>query len=137
MGEYNSMKDNELNKNAENDSIANDLYGKKSSQKAKESGILGSFKALSDLLAKLDKLPAQTKVRIIFKDYQNWVNFLPYYERYKNKFILFKDKKDFIMDNNLVIAKQENLPLKESLINWLEKNKVDEKIKQILLEELK
>jgi DNA repair exonuclease SbcCD nuclease subunit len=94
-------------------------------------------KALSDLLTKLDQLPAKTKVRIVFKDYQNWVNFLPYYERYKNKFIKFSDKKDFIMSSNLDVAKKENITLKESLIKWMELKKIDEKIKQILLEEIK
>ena len=93
-------------------------------------------KALSDLLAKLDQLDPKTKVRIVYKDYESYREFLPYYQKYEDKFVLFKDKKDFIISNNLVVAKQENITLKESLINWLEKNKVDEKIKQILLEEI-
>jgi hypothetical protein len=85
----------------------------------------------------LDKLLEKTKIRIIFKDYDNWVSFLPFYQKYKDKFILFRDKKEFIMSSNLVETKQNNLPLKESLIKWLEQNKIEEKIKQILLEELK
>jgi len=91
---------------------------------------------LSELLIKLDKLEPKTKVRIVFRDYQNWVNFLPYYSKYKEKFLLLRDKKEFIMDSNLVQTKQNNLPLKESLINWMEQNKINEEIRKILLEEI-
>ena len=41
------------------------------------------------------------------------------------------------MTTNLIEEKKDSLSLKESLINWMEKNKTDERIKQILLEELK
>ena len=85
----------------------------------------------------LDQLPEKTKIRIIFKDYNGWLEFLPLYQKYKNKFTILRDKKDFIMSNNLVIPKNENVSLKESLIKWMEQNKIDEKIKLILLEELK
>jgi len=91
---------------------------------------------LSDLLAELDNLPAKTKVRIIFKDYGLWREFLPLSETYKNKFFKFVEKKDFIMSSNLVVAKQENITLKESLLKFLETNKIPEEIKKILLNEL-
>lgn len=98
---------------------------------------LRQFNEICQLTTFLDKLPEKTKIRIIFKDYHNWVNFLPYYQKYKEKFILFRDKKEFIMSSNLVITKQENIPLKESLIKWMEQNKINEQIKNILLEEIK
>ena len=41
------------------------------------------------------------------------------------------------MSSNLVVAKQENITLKESLLKFLETNKIPEEIKNILLEELK
>lgn len=134
------MKDNNLNKNIENNPILDPHKMASSPNKLISEGEstsnLRQNKALSDLLAKLDQLPARTKVRIIFKDYHNYSNFLPYQQKYKDKFVLFKDKKDFIMSSNLVENKKENITLKESLIKFLEINKVPEEIKKILLEEL-
>jgi len=92
---------------------------------------------VGQLCSYLDQLPEKTKIRIIFKDYNGWLEFLPLYQKYKNKFTILRDKKDFIMSNNLVIPKNENVSLKESLIDWMEKNNVDEKIKSILLGEIK
>lgn len=92
---------------------------------------------VGSLCSYLDNLPEKTKVRIIFQDYENWVFFLPFYQKYKDKFVIFRDKKDFIMNNNLVASKQNNLSLKESLIKWMEQNKIEEKIKSILLEEIR
>ena len=126
-----------LPQNSQNQVIANDLSTKNEPKTNSDKANLPLNLALSDLLAKLDQLDPKTKVRIIFKDYQNWVNFLPYYAKYKEKFIKFCDKKDFIMSSNLLENKQDNLPLKESLIDWMEKNNVDEKIKSILLGEIK
>jgi len=95
------------------------------------------FDSIGALTTCLDQLDPKTKVRIIFQDYNLWRGFLPLSETYKNKFSKFVEKKEFIMSSNLVITKQENITLKESLVNWLEKNKIDENIKNILLEEIK
>jgi len=105
--------------------------------KGKESGILGKFEALTDLLMYLNQLVSKTKVRVIFKDYESYKEFLPYYEIYKQKFVLFKDRKDFILfisDNTPQSIKTETM--KESLIKFLEVNKVDSEIKKILEEEI-
>jgi len=110
---------------------------KLSISQAQDSLKTGHFEALSDLVAYLDQLDPKTKVRVIFQDYGLWREFLPLSETYKNKFFKFVEKKDFIMSSNLVVAKQENITLKESLLKFLETNKVPEEIKQILLEELK
>lgn len=86
---------------------------------------------------KLDKIDPKTKVRVIFKDYALWREFLPFYNKYKNKFEIFKDKKDFLIsDNMLVKAKTEMTTLKESMLNYLDKTKIDDLIKKTLLEEL-
>lgn len=84
----------------------------------------------------LDSLPEKTKVRVIIKDYSLFREFLQYEEIYKKKFVVFKVKKDFVIDN-VVIAKKENLPLKELLVSWMDKNKVDEQIRKVLLGEIK
>ena len=94
------------------------------------------FNDISALLAYLDQIDPKTKVRIIFNDYSLWREFLPLSESYKSKFFKFVEKKDFIMSSNLVVAKQENITLKESLLKFLETNKVPEEIKKILLEEI-
>jgi len=84
----------------------------------------------------LDAFKDKTKVRCIFKDYSLWRSFLPLEEVYKEKFVLFKIKKDFTT-NEIIIAKKEKQPLKESLEKWMNVNKVDNKIRQILLKEIK
>ena len=67
-----------------------------------------------------------------------WKDFLPFIPKYQEKFVLFKDKKDFLIsDNSLISAKNETISLKESLIRYLEITKVDDIIKKILLEEIK
>ena len=125
-----------LPQNSQNQVIANDLSAENMPKTSQNKANPPSNLTLSDLLTKLDQLPPKTKVRIVFKDYENYRNFLPYYQKYQGKFVKFVDKKDFVISNNLVVAKSENITLKESLINWLEKNKIDEKIKEVLLNEL-
>ena len=102
---------------------------------AQDSSKTRQFKALSEVLTYLDQLDPKTKVRIIFSNYGLWREFLPLSETYKNKFFKFVEKKDFIMSSNLVQAKQENITLKESLLKFLETNKIPEEIKEILLNE--
>ncbi len=91
---------------------------------------------LTHLLTILDKTNAKTKVRVNFSDYELWRTFLPYEEQYKQKFVIFKVKKDFIL-NEIIVAKKEKQPLKESLIKWMNANNVPEKIREILLGEIK
>lgn len=93
--------------------------------------------SISELCAILDKIDPKTKIRVVFKDYGLWTEFLPFYPKYKEKFIIFKDKKDFLIETSTIQNKEKNITLKESLIKWLEKNKVNDKIKDILLEEIK
>jgi DNA repair exonuclease SbcCD nuclease subunit len=78
----------------------------------------------------LDQLPQKTKIRVLFDQYDLWRSFLPLENRYKEKFNLFKIKKDFTT-NEIIIAKKEKQPLKESLEKWMNVNKVDNKIRQI------
>jgi len=93
--------------------------------------------SVSALCAYLDGLSAKNKVRVCFRNYVQWREFLSYSEKYKTKFAQFKEKKDFIMNSNLVITKQENILLKDSLIDWMKKNNIDSKIQEVLLNEVK
>jgi hypothetical protein len=91
---------------------------------------------LKDLTDYLDKLNPKTKVRIVFKDYELWRNFLPLWNDYEKKFILFKDKKEFITQLPSVQIRSKKIGLVESLKKFLEDNKVEEKIKEVLLKEI-
>jgi DNA repair exonuclease SbcCD nuclease subunit len=96
-----------------------------------------SFLSISDITAYLDKLDSKIKIRVIFNNYDLWREFLPLSDKYKDKFFLFKEKKDFLIsEHSLAKAKNEMTSLKESLKNYLEKNKVEEEIKKIILEEI-
>jgi len=93
---------------------------------------------IKELCEILDKLAPATKVRTIFKDYDLWRQFLPFYQKYKGKFNIFRDKKDFIIEDKTVAAeKSETQTVVESLKKYLEDHKIDPKIRDILLEELK
>ena len=94
---------------------------------------LGQIRAICDSLA------PRTKVRIIFNDFNCYKDFLPYYSDYEKKFTLFKDKKEFLSisaDNQLGVL-TETISLKGKLIHYMETNKVNEEVKNILLEEIK
>jgi DNA repair exonuclease SbcCD nuclease subunit len=96
------------------------------------------FKAVPDLCAYLDKLNPKTKVRIIFKDYHIYSEYLPCSISYSSKFYQYKEKKEFVIsDLALGSVKNETITLKENLKIWIEKNKVPEDIKKVLLEEVK
>ena len=90
------------------------------------------------LCAYLDKLDPNTKVRVCFRNYSQWSQFLNVSQKYRDKFIIFKEKKDFLISaNNQKCQSEEKKPLKESLKKWMEANKIDKKIQSILLEEIK
>lgn len=89
------------------------------------------------LCEKLDKLTPLTKVRIIFKDYVLWRSFLPFYQKYKGKFIVFRDKKDFLIDDQIISkSNSETQTVIQSFKVWLDKNKIEEKVQKILLGEI-
>lgn len=92
---------------------------------------------LPQILPILDRIPAKTKVRVIVNDYLSWRELLNYEKTYIDKFSVFKIKKDFILQNIISIAKKENISLKDALIKWMTANNVDEKIREILLQEVK
>jgi len=131
------MKNIELGQNDQKPTILDPIQGDSKQENGKESGILGVKSGLNEVLAQLDNLPIKTKVRVIFKDYNLYREFLPYYQKYEDKFVLFKDKKEFILNLEIASTKKENISLKESLNKFLEINKIPEEIKKILLEELK
>ena len=95
------------------------------------------FETIPSLCTYLDSLSEFTKVRVIFEDYNNWRSFLPLSTKYKSRFTLYKEKRDFIINLADSKAKSENTTLKDSLIKYLEINKVPEEIKLVLLEEIK
>jgi len=86
----------------------------------------------------LGRITQKTKVRLNFytlEDYYEWLKIEGFY---KDRFVSLKVEKRFLADNtsNIEIAK-ENINLKDALIEWLDKNKVNSEIKDILIKEIK
>jgi DNA repair exonuclease SbcCD nuclease subunit len=94
-------------------------------------------KSEEEFKAILDKLPPKTKVRVIFKDFDTYSKVINSLSTYKSKFVLFSEKKDFIISDTTLITAKNEMSIRESLIKYLEDNKVNEDIKKILLEEIK
>jgi len=127
-----------LGKNLDLDPSKTTLNPKSSILQAQSTPNLRQFNEISAIMAYLDQLDPKTKVRIIHKDYNLWRSLLPYSETYKQKFSKFIEKKDFLISaNREILQSTETSSLKDSLIKFLETNKVPEEIKKVLLEELK
>jgi DNA repair exonuclease SbcCD nuclease subunit len=94
-------------------------------------------KSEEEFKAILDKLAPKTKVRVIFKDFDTYSKVINSLSIYKDKFILFTEKKDFIISDTTLITAKNEMSIRESLIKYLEDNKVNEDIKKILLEEIR
>jgi len=98
----------------------------------------GKESQAGDKLDALNSVSENTKIRVIFKDFDSYYSRIDELEQFKYKFALFQIKKDFlVLDNALIKAKTETVSLKDSLTIYLDKNKVNEDIKQILLEEMR
>jgi hypothetical protein len=143
------MKDIHLqqicNKNASKSPLQGTIFSENdrqiasSAQIAKFPGTNPSNQGVSvaEGIQKLDKLDPKTKVRVIFHDFESYTQFINKYDFYKNKFVLFKDKKDFLISvNNQKCILTEMKSLKENMENYLGITKVNDIIKGILLEEL-
>ena len=108
-----------------------DPKGEKAPQRASLAKSEEEFKAI------LDKLPPKTKVRIIFKDFDIYSKVINSLSTYKSKFILFQEKKDFIVSDNTLHAAKNEMNIRESLIKYLDENNISVDIKNILLGEIK
>lgn len=94
--------------------------------------------SLESCLKELDTLDAKTKVRLLFNDFESYSQFINKYSYYKDKFILFKDKKNFtISDNTQFRVSSEKTSLKEALNRYLEMSQINASIRDILNEEIK
>ena len=93
--------------------------------------------SIEELKAILDKIDSNTKVRVIFDNFEGYKNFRPLYEIYKKKFKLFKDRKDFTMNYDSAVSGRKDISLKDSFNQFLKINKINEDIKEILLKEMK
>jgi DNA repair exonuclease SbcCD nuclease subunit len=86
----------------------------------------------------LDKLPAKTKVKVKILDFESYREFLSFVNKYTNKFEIFKYETQFkvVSINNQKLGLTETKSFKESFNNWLSKQKIDNKIKEILQKEI-
>lgn len=89
-------------------------------------------------LEELQKLPDRTKVRYIFKSFDNLKNEIQQVDKVKDRFHSFKKKLDFSTINPILnlssIQPDKNIKKEEIIKNWLERIK-DEEVKRILTEE--
>ena len=122
----------ELGKNDQNKAIEDDVLAKKDVPTS------SCVKSEEEIEAYLDQLDPKTKVKVKILDFESFRQFLPLVNRYSNKFSLFKYETNFtvISDINKEVGQTELISFKESFMNWLKNQKIDEKIKEILLKEI-
>jgi DNA repair exonuclease SbcCD nuclease subunit len=94
-----------------------------------------SFEAVCQLL---DKTDPKTKIKVKILDFESFRQFLPLVNKYTSKFEVFKYETDFevISVNNQKCIDTETKSFKESFINWLKNQKIDQKITEILQKEI-
>lgn len=112
------------------------VFSKKVPEIASNEPKKGYFNTLSKLKGCLDKLKPETKVKIKVKDFESLKEILSIEEYYRGKFNVFIRENDFAV-TEIVENKKEQVDLKSSLMEFLEKNKVDKEIKDVLLKEIK
>jgi DNA repair exonuclease SbcCD nuclease subunit len=95
--------------------------------------------AITDLTIKLDQLDPKTKVKVKILDFASFREFLPFVNKYSNKFSLFKYETSFevVSINNQICKDTETKTFKESFQNWLSMQlNLNLKIKEILQKEI-
>jgi len=133
----NSNEINELDKVNENTPIKDPIEVKKVVPGASGEQIAPLNDPVGQLIVQLDQTDPKTKIRIIYKNYELWRTFLPFQQKYKEKFVKFIDKKEFIISaNSQKREDKETVNLLELLNSWLEKNQIPEAIKKVLKEEI-
>lgn len=91
---------------------------------------------IPSLKAYLDLLTPRNKVRLVFKDYGFWKEFLPYSTIYKEKFFIYKEQKAFVISTVAEVSSKHDISLRQSLLNYLLNTKTPQDIQDILLKEL-
>lgn len=93
---------------------------------------------LKEFINYLDSLNSNTKVKVKIMDFESFRQFLPLANKYSAKFALFKYTTEFNIVSDLTPdnAKKEMTNFKESFNNWLSKQIIDNKIKEILQKEI-
>lgn len=90
-----------------------------------------------ELRSILDNFDAKTKFRVIFRDFDTYSKVINSLSTYKDKFILFKIKQEFIIsDTGTAVEKNKDLSIRDYLIKYLEEKKIPEEIKNIILEKV-
>jgi DNA repair exonuclease SbcCD nuclease subunit len=94
-----------------------------------------SFEAVCQFL---DKADHKTKVKVKILDFESFRQFLPLCSKYNTKFETFKYETDFtiISVDNQNCKDTAIVSFKEAFINWLNNQKIDDKIREILQKEI-
>lgn len=132
----NYMKVIYLAQNSENKEQNETLDIKESKSQAQSS----SKKTLSldECQQTLNSLDSSTKVKIRIHDFESFKQFLPLVSKYINRFAIFKYDTDFeiVSVTNQKCILNETKPFKEVFKNWLQNQKIDSKIVEILQKEI-
>jgi DNA repair exonuclease SbcCD nuclease subunit len=92
--------------------------------------------SIEQFRAILNNLNSKSKIRVIFDDFESYKQVINILSEYKEKFVLFQEKKNYLIQNKeFAVAKK--IDLKESLTAYLNDKKVNDEVKNILLEEIK
>jgi hypothetical protein len=141
------MKDNELQKNTPN-LAQNSPFPGSDAEKGKATDDPKSSisqaqttpepSKIEVLCQTLDKLPANTKVKVKILDFESYREFLPFVNKYSAKFEVFKYATEFevVSENTQKGVQTEIATFKESLNEYLKKSKIDPKITEILQKEI-
>jgi len=96
------------------------------------------FNTISAISFFLDKIDPNTKVKVKILDFESFRQFLPLCSKYSTKFATFKYDTSFevISANSEKHLSTETKSFKELFKNWLELQKIDNKIREILQKEI-
>ena len=128
----------ELGKN-EISKAQNEAQNPKSSiSEGQSASNLRQFNDISAISSYLSNLDPKTKVKVKIMDFESFRQFLPLVNKYSYKFEVFKYETNFevVSVNNQKCKDTETKSFKESFLNWLKNQKIDEKIMQILQKEI-
>lgn len=96
------------------------------------------FNDVCQLISYLNSISDKTKVKIVIKDFENYRNLLPKIGFYQSKFATFKVSTDFEVVSvcSEKDTQSEMTTFRESFKDYLENNKIDDKVKEILQKEI-
>ena len=128
----------ELSKNGINTAMKDASDPEKVISGAPSEEIYASESGIETICQKLDKTDPKTKVKVKILDFESFKLFLPFVDKYSNKFEVFKYSTEFdsISVNTQKEVLAETTSFKESFSNYLKNQNIDPEITKILQKEI-